>query len=37
MHVAANMTSDDEAGVTDDSQDYFDDPAPTYSRPGDSD
>jgi hypothetical protein len=37
LHVAANMTIDDEAGVTDDSQDYFDDSAPIYSRPGNSD
>ena len=37
IHVAANMTSYHEADVTDDSQDYFEDSSPTYSRPGDSD
>ena len=37
IHVADNMTSDDEAGVTDDSQDYSDYSEPIYSRPGDSD
>jgi hypothetical protein len=37
MHLARNMTSDDEAGVTDDSHDYYDDSAPIYSQPGDSD